>query len=138
MSKTQTFTLILILGSVIYLSSGCKKDSNTDVREFIMTVDSVQHADTIALGEVFELKFFGVIGPNDCYEFSKFEPAFGDDNMEFTLYAKETKRDDCGGAGQYLNGGSVGITDVTAGEWSIKVNQPEGVTPLNSTVFVKE
>ena len=138
MSKKLTIALILILSSVIYLSSGCKKNSDPDVREFVMTIDSVQHADTIPLGEIFEIKFFGVIGPNDCYEFSKYEPAFGLDNMEFTLYAKETKRDDCGGAGQYLNGGGVGITDVTAGEWSITVIQPEGVAPLVSTVFVKE
>lgn len=138
MSKTLTIALILILSSVIYLSSGCKKDSDPDVRKFIMAVDSVQHADTITFGEIFEIKFYGVIGPNDCYEFDRFEPAFGLDNMEFTLYAKETKRDDCAGAGQYLNGGGVGITDVTAGEWSITVKQPEGVAPLVSTVFVKE
>ena len=138
MSKILTIALILILSSAIYLSSGCKKDSDPDVREFMMTVDSTRHADTIALGEAFEIKFFGVLGPNDCYEYARHESAFGLDIMEFRLYAKEIKRDDCGGGGRYLNGGSLSITELTAGEWSIKVNQPEGVTPLNSKVFVKE
>ncbi len=138
MNKKITFVLILILSSVIYLSSGCKKDSNTDVREFKMAIDSTQHADTIALGEIFEIKFFGVLGPNDCYEYARHESAFGLDIMEFTLYAKEIKRDDCGGGGRYLNGGSLSITELTVGEWSIKVNQPEGIAPLNSKVFIKE
>ena len=138
MSKTLTIGLILIMSSVIYLSSGCSKNNDPEVREFQMTVDSIQHADTIALGEVLEIKFFGVIGPNDCYEFSRYDPAFGLDNMEFTLYAKETKRDDCAGSGQYLNGAGIGITDATAGEWSITVLQPEGVAPLTSSIYVQE
>ena len=138
MSKTLTIALILVIGSVIYLSTGCAKDKDPEVIEFVMQVDSIQHADTITAGEVFEIRFFGVIGPNDCFEFSRFEPGFGPDNMNFTLYAKETKRDDCGGAGQYLNGGGVGITDATAGDWTIQVNQPEGIAPIMSTVHVKE
>lgn len=138
MHKTLTIAFVLLLGTVILLSSSCKKDNDPDVREFIMLVDSVSHPDTITLGEVFEIKFFGVIGPNDCYEFSKFEPAFGIDNMEFTLYAKEYKRDECVGAGQYLSGGGVGITDVTAGDWSVTVIQPEGAAPLESSFYVKE
>ena len=138
MRKTLTIALILMLGTVIILSSSCKKNDDPDDREFVMLVDSVSHADTITAGEVFEIKFYGVIGPNECYEFSRFEPAFGLDNMEFKLYAKEYKRDECVGAGQYLNGGGVGITDATAGEWSITVIQPEGVAPLVSSVYVKE
>lgn len=138
MHKSLTIAFVLLLGTVILVSSSCNKDNDTDVREFVMSVDSVSHADTIVLGELFEIKFFGVIGPNDCYKFSKFEPSFGLDNMEFKLYAKENKRDDCGGAGQYMNGGGVTITDVTAGAWTITVLQPEGVAPLESSFYVKE
>ncbi len=138
MKKTLTFAIIVLMASVIYLSSGCDKNKDPEVVEFMMAVDSISHPDTIPLGEVLEIRFYGVIGPNDCFEFSRFEPGFGDNLMEFTLYAKEIKRDDCKGAGQYLNGGGVGITDATAGEWEITVNQPEGIAPITSTVFVEE
>ena len=137
MKRSIIWVLVIALASIIYFSSGCKKKSNETV-EFIMAVDSIAHADTIPLGEVLEIRFYGVIGPNDCYSFSRFEPAFGPTNMQFTLYGKEVKRDDCAGSVQYLNGGGIGITDATAGEWTITVLQPEGVTPINSTVYVQE
>ena len=138
MKKTLTLALVILLATVTYLSTGCKKNKDPEEVEFIMAVDSIRHPDTITVGEVLEIKFFGVIGPNDCFEFSRFEPAFGPTNMQFTLYGKEIKRDDCKGAGQYLNGGGVGITDATAGDWTITVLQPEGVTPITSKVHVRE
>ena len=138
MNKTTTIILVLIIGSFIYFSTGCKKDNEPETVESIMLVDSIQHLDTIKSGEVFEVLFYGPIGPNNCYSFSRFVPAFGLDAMNFTLYSLETKRDDCEGGEVYLNGQGVGITDMTPGVWSIQVNQPEGNAPILSSVVILE
>lgn len=136
MKKLVVLAVVLGLASMIYLSTGCKKED--DKVEFVMLVDSIQHPDTINLGDVFEILFYAEIGPNDCFVFKRFEPAFGTSNMQFTLYGEETKKSECGGTEQYLNGAGVGLTDMTAGDWLITVLQPAGVTPIESEVHVRE
>ncbi len=136
MKNVLTVAVILALGSLIYFSSGCKKE-DTKV-EYVMLVDSVHHADTINVGDIFEIFFYAKIGPNECYAFKRYVPAFGPSNMQFTLYGEETQKDGCGGGEQYLDGGGIGLTDMTAGDWTITVLQPTGVDPLESTVFVNE
>jgi len=138
MNKTTTIILVLIMASLVYFSAGCKKDDGPDTVEYQMQVDTVTHTDTITVGELFEITFYGPIGPNDCYSFSRFVPEFGLQSMSFTLYGIQEKRDDCAGSPKYMNGGTIGIEELTAGEWNIIVNEPEGITPLNSTLYVKE
>jgi hypothetical protein len=136
MKKVIAIFTILGLVSLIYFSSGCKKED--EKVEFVMKVDSIQHADTINVGDVFEIFFYAEIGPNECFAFKRFEPAFGPSNMQFTLYGEETKKSDCGGGEQYLNGAGAGLTDMTAGDWTITVIQPAGVTNIESKVHVLE
>ena len=139
MSKSLTIVLVLILSSVIYFSTGCKKDNEPQTVEYVMQVDSAVHADTIKVGEKFEIYFYGPIGPNNCYSFLRFEPGFGVNAMNFTLYGSQIVSDTCGGTPpRYLDGGGVAIDDMTVGEWTILVNQPAGVTQLNSKVIVIE
>lgn len=138
MKKSLTIVLVLVFASVIYLSTGCKKDNQPDTVEFLIKVDSIVHADTISLGEKFEVYFYGPVGPNDCFDFLRFVPGFGLNAMNFTLYGIETLRGDCDGGPVYLNGGGVALDDLTVGEWTIQVNQPAGVLPLISKVYVRE
>jgi len=138
MNKTTTIILVIVMASVVYFSAGCKKDNVIEKVEYQMQVDSIQHADTITVGEVFEVYFFGPIGPNSCYSFSHFVPSFGLQSMYFSLYGVEEKRNDCIDGGKYMNGQGAGLQDMTAGEWSITVFQPAGVDTIRSTVYVRE
>lgn len=136
MNKTSIAILtFLLIGIVAYFSTGCKKDAPAET-EYTIKIDSVQHTDTINVGDVFDVSFFGKIGDNDCYEFLRFEPTFGVNLIEIKGIGKHTARDDCKGGEQYLSAG-VGFTDLTAGDWTLKVLQPDGTTPLESTVNVK-
>lgn len=136
MKNLIVLAVVLGLASMIYLSTGCKKED--EKVEYVMLVDSIQHADTINVGDVFEILFYAKIGPNECFQFKRYEPAFGPSNMQFTLYGEETKKSDCSGGAQYMNGGGIGLTDLTAGDWLITVLQPTGVAPIESDVYVRE
>jgi len=138
MNKLVTITIVLILSSVVYLTSGCKKDNEPDSVEYVIKVDSIVHPDTIKVGEKLEVYFYGVVGPNDCYEFLRFVPGFGPNAINFTLYGLQTLRSDCEGDPIYMNGGGVALQDMTVGDWSIQVNQPDGVQPIMSSVYVRE
>lgn len=138
MNKLLTIVLVLIFSSAIYLTTGCKKDNTPETVEYIIKVDSITHADTIKVGETFEVYFYGYLGYNDCYAFEKFVPGFGPNAMNFTLYGLETISDSCSGNPIYMSGEGVAIQDMTEGEWSIQVNQPEGVEPIMSKVFVEQ
>lgn len=124
----------VFIGVIAYFSTGCKKSPT--VTEYTIKVDSVQHADTINLGATFEVLFYAKIGDNDCYEFARFDPVFGMNLIEVTLIGKHTDRSDCVDGARYLNPGAVGFTDLSQGDWTLKVIEPEGV-PLESTVYVK-
>ena len=136
MKKTTIAVLILFFTSVVYFSTGCNKKNEPEKVEYIIQIDSIQHADTVKAGEVFEIRFYGPLGYNDCYEFSRFLPEFGQNSMYFTLYGEQTIKDDCTGNPKYLNGQGAGIQDLTEGEWSITVYQPEGVIPIKDKVVV--
>lgn len=130
------FLTVIFIGVISFFSTGCKKDS-PKVTEFIITVDSVKHADTINAGEVFETFYYANVGINDCYEFSKIENEFSTNLIEVTLIGKFTERDDCQPGNQYLSPATVNFTDLTKGEWKLKVLQPEGTAALESMVYVK-
>jgi hypothetical protein len=138
MNKLLSLVSVLIFTSAIYLTSGCKKDDGPQTVQYIIQVDSIVHADTIKVGEKFEVYFYGPLGYNDCYEFEKFVPGFGPFAMNFTLYGLETISNNCEGNPKYMNGEGVAIQDMTEGEWSIQVNQPEGVQPIMSKVYVRQ
>jgi hypothetical protein len=138
MNKLLTFVLVLVFSSAIYLTSGCKKESEPETVEYIIKVDSITHADTIKLGEKLEVLFYGYIGYNECYSFEKFVPEFGPNAMEFTLYGLQIISDTCSGSPTYMSGQGVEIQDLTEGKWSIQVNQPEGSQPILSNFYVSQ
>lgn len=136
MNKTSLIILTaLFIVVVAYLSTGCKEDPPA-VTEFIVKVDSTQHTDTINVGEIFEVFFFGPLGDTDCYEFDRLEPAFGFNLIEVKAIGKHTARDNCNNILQYMQA-AAGFQDLTAGDWTLRVIQPDGGTPLESMVHVK-
>jgi hypothetical protein len=65
--SSVTFGLFL----TILMVSCAGKNSRQQV-EYLIQVDSVQLADTVKLKETFDITFYGVIGENGCYKFSRF------------------------------------------------------------------
>jgi len=135
MKNKLLVAIMIITGFIAVTGQGCKKDDDT--REYIIKVDSITHADTIAAADGFEVHFYGKIGDNDCFEFSRFLNGYGLSEINVTVYGLETLRDDCQGGPVMLNGKGAIYFDMTPGDWTIRVLQPEGVTPIESSVFVR-
>jgi len=62
----------LVIASLLALTIGCKNNAR-NTEEFLIRVDSIVHPDTVAAGKSFDIAFHGVIGPNGCYRFLRFE-----------------------------------------------------------------
>jgi hypothetical protein len=139
MNKTSYGILILILITTItYFSAGCnKKDDTPSPVQFTIKVDSIHHADTIHVGETFDIDCFGKVGDNDCYEFQEIKDTINTGTITLELIGKHTFRENCAGGIIYMSPATARISGLTAGDWTITINQPEGVTPIESKVFVE-
>lgn len=137
MKSRIIISILFAFSLVAIMNQGCKKDDTPDTREYIIKVDSIVHLDTINAVDLFEVNFYGKVGDNDCFEFTKFSPAFGADFINITLYGTETIRNDCAGGPVYLDGQGASFSDLTAGMWTLNVFQPDGIPPIESTVYVK-
>jgi len=130
-------SILIITGIIVFTSQGCKKDNSPETKDFIINVDSIVHADTIDSTAVLEVFFYGKIGDNECFAFKEFTPVFGLNKITVTVVGEETLKNDCSGGPVYLDGKGVGFYDLTKGNWTINVIEPEGGTPIESDFYVK-
>ena len=140
MKNKLIISILVIAGIIVFTSQGCKNDDTPETMDFIIKVDSIVHVDTIDTPtpeNPFEVLFYGKVGDNECFAFSEFKPVFGLNEITVTLIGEETLRNDCTGDTVYLNGLGAGFYDLTAGDWTINVIQPDGGTPIESDFYVK-
>jgi hypothetical protein len=128
---------VLVLLSVTFTWSGCKKDNGPEVNEFIIQIDSLVHPDTISFGLDMEIKLYGLIGPNGCYEFDKLVPEYTTGKLSVTSWGKHTIQDLCTEQIVYMNGKILFVSELSLGNSSIIAVQPDGTT-ITQNVFVRE
>ncbi len=125
--------------AILILTGGCKlESSNPNYSEFAIQVDSIQHPDTIAIGKMLNIKFYGTIGPSECYSFSRFSGVVNGQQIDIAVLGKyKNGQNTCATVMQYLNGDSLGVTLVSSGKYVIHVMQP---TPpdIYDTVYVSK
>lgn len=127
---------ITIIGAVALISTSCKKDNGPTTENFVIQIDSVIHPDTISVGEILKIKFYGTIGPNSCYNFSSWSNYFETDLIQITTIGVHFLDQDCVGSSVTLNGAEYQLTGVPAGDYTIKIVQPNDST-MNSPLHVK-
>lgn len=139
--KKYYFVIVLItLGFVISVSS-CKKDESPTYTESVILIDSIVHADTVALGGTLSIKFWGFIG-DGCDSFSRFEDIPVDEgenpnSFKIKIWRKTESGIACTEEIKNLNGAELTITGMLAGSFTIKVYQPDD-SFIESEVFIKE
>lgn len=131
-------TSILIL--IIYFSTGCKKEETSS--EFVIQADSLKMPDTIQFGTTLDVDFYGLVGTNDCYTFSRIaqlESVLVDPNnsMRVQLYGDYTDNGNCQAGLVYMNPLNYQVTGMFAGTFTVLVQQPDGSVMTGST-YVKE
>jgi hypothetical protein len=132
-------TSILLL--VVYFSTGCKKDEDTN-SEFRIQIDSLKMPDTINFGNVLNVDFYGLIGDNSCYTFSKFnqlQSGASDPANSMRMEVLGIYQDDgnCQAQQVYMSPATASITGLLAGEFVMLAVQPDG-SVMTGTCFVKE
>ncbi len=116
---------------------GCNPN-NTDYpnyTEFVMQIDSIQHPSSILLGRNLNIKFYGKIGPDGCYTFSRFAPSLQGKNINITVYGKHSDATSCDTATSYLDGATLAVTQLDTGRYIIHVSQAEP-PDIYDTVYV--
>ncbi len=137
MKKLIFLFLVPVSLLVIFMAGGCKLDnpSNVHYTEFVMQIDSIFHPDTIRIGGTLPIRFYGTIGPDGCYSFSRFNGTLDGRNINITAYSKVSDEEVCTQQIQYLDGVTLSVNQLDTGRYIIQVHQ---ASPPNiiDTVFV--
>ncbi|NOX87365.1 MAG: hypothetical protein GXO86_15640 [Chlorobi bacterium] len=123
--------------TIIFSTGGCKKDNSPTVTEYTIPIDSIQHADTITEGDDLAIKFYGKVGTTSCEDFGRFDVSFEQTVIDITTVGIKTDNGNCTPEVKYMNGSTLTISSVPAGNITIRVEQPSG-NPLESAVVVKK
>lgn len=139
--RNHLLIIVSILFLLVYFSSGCKKDEDSN-NEYLIKIDSIKMADTIDFGEVLDVEFYGLIGDTDCHKFSRFEqvePVAGDpqNSIRMKTYGIKEDKDNCQPQMVYMNPVTLQISGMFAGEFRLLAVQPDG-SVMTAICFVKE
>ncbi len=118
--------VFILMVLTVFSIWGCSPKNTVvpNYNEFIMQIDSIQHPSSVFLGSNLPIKFYGMIGPNGCYTFSRFSPSLKNKTINITVYGKQEESTSCGTTTSYLNGGTLTVTHLDTGRYVIHVSQP--------------
>lgn len=125
MNLKKSLAGIVILSASLLLFFSCSLENKTQ-QPFLIYADSIQAPDTVDAGVVFEVKLFGIIGPNGCYMLEKIYSYQNYENEimiePWGVYIYEGAP--CSPGITYLNG-KTEITITEPGDYTLKVIRPD-------------
>ncbi len=126
-----------LLAAVLFFGS-CKQDNLNlpKYKEFVMQIDSIQMPATLKLGQSLKIKFYGTIGPDGCYVFSRFAPKAQGKNITITVYGKHEEKSVCPQVISRLEGGLLEVNLLDTGRYVVHVSNPNP-PDIFDTVTVK-
>jgi len=132
------FRTVAAITIFVSVASACKSKApnHPSGDPFIIRVDSLRVAKTIALGDTLTCRFWGVIGPDLCYQFLRFGVEEGADRIDLTLWGRHTGDAVCAMALSELRGREYHHVPVRRGTFRIFVHQPDG-SALKDSVRVE-
>ena len=132
----KTITLFIILTSVCifnYCKMSTEPISNA---KFQIQVDSLFVPNTISLNDTLVCKFWAIIGPDLCHQFSHFETKLNSKQIDFKLWGYNTGAEICATAVSELSGKEYKFIPESKGIFLINVFQPDN-SILKDSVLVK-
>jgi len=139
MKQKKILSIILGMTALMAFSFlGCNPNNKAVPKytEFMMHIDSIQHPSSLPLGQNLNIKFYGVIGPDGCYTFSRFSPSMQDRNINIIAYGKHSDATSCDMAISYLEGATLTVNQLDTGRYIIHVSQPNP-PDIYDTVYVQ-
>jgi hypothetical protein len=79
----------LILSSailILFISIGSCTREPAPLKDYLVQVDSIHVADTVAAGEPFEIEFYGTIGFDMCHSFKVFNQSVNGNNISIQTW----------------------------------------------------
>jgi len=133
----KLFNIIPAVALMIFFAflSNCSKEEFKSF-EFQIYVDSIALADTIQAWDTLEIEFFGTIGTNGCFSFERFDTEFSQNSVFIKAIGKASGANVCPDVMVYLDGTILQIVNLTEGEFTFRVGQPDD-TELVETVVVE-
>jgi hypothetical protein len=128
---------VTLFGAIILLSffaGSCMNNSYTH-QEFLVAVDSIHAPDTVNANIPFEIEFFGTIGWDGCYFFSKFNQVMSNNDLTIEAWGIYDNHDRiCSSTEVSLDGEKMTATIPTAGTYRIKVSQPYNLSLIKQII----
>jgi hypothetical protein len=113
----------------------CGSESETQQFDFTIAVDSIVHPQQVMLKDTITVKFYGKIGNWHSQQFKRFDVSQTADSVIFRAvginYVGIDHREET-----YLDGMERKFLARRTGMLHIKVRQPEGMKPIEHSLFV--
>ena len=134
----KIFLIFVFLPLLVGAVCSCGKKA-TDYEEYLIKVDSIAHPDTVAAGKSFAVRFYGIVGPNGCYRFIRFETeqSTGITKVWTVGERKAGQNVMCPEYLPMLDGTVLNLTAPDSGSFNIAVINPGLGNVLNSRVVVR-
>ena len=133
----RTFRSVLMFMMIITLCfflKSCLNEENAS-NDFLIKVDSIHVADTIASAVQFDIEFFGTIGYNGCNSFKTFNQTIYDKNIAIGAWGTyENKNGTCPAMMVSLDGQKLRITIPLAGIYNIIILEPDNSSIVRTIV----
>lgn len=125
MKLYKSLFLFIMSMTVCFITSSCLNDTYTH-NEFIIKVDSIHFPDTVKSNTPFDIEFFGTIGWDGCYSFSRFYQIINNNDIIVEAWGNYDNKDrKCPAVMVYFDGQKLNATIPVGGIHYIKVTQPD-------------
>jgi hypothetical protein len=125
MNPKRYLPVIIILSVFSFLIAACSFDTKT-TQSYLIQTDSIRVPDVITANVLFQVRFFGTIGPNGCYSFEKIYSYPNSENVisleVWGIYYYDGTA--CTGSVKYLDE-KADLTITSPGTYTLKILQPD-------------
>lgn len=120
----------LLLLAFLFVLTSCDDDDPTviNVETFLIEVSNIIVSDVTETTLPIHLDFYGFVGPDGCHRFSYFEYEFDGNDIIIKCWGMKRVGSDvvCTQSIAELNGERLSLLIETAGQYFIRVIQPDG------------
>lgn len=138
MKPKRVLTAIFLSIFLSGLFFSCEWEEETSYEYFHIKVDSIQLAEDPIAGTPFEIRFYGTIGTNGCYQFEEFREKQTNSDIIIEAIGRYNKSAEiCTSVMVFLDEKILNLTIEESGQYTIKIKQPDG-NYMEREILVKE
>lgn len=133
------FVFFLLVFSFLFFSCGKKQEKTVTFEEYIIQVDSISVADTVKLNKHFFAQFWGIVGEDNSYEFSRFIVKEDSLKTSLTLVGKHhLQKKSTDSTTVFLKDKTFKLQAKKAGKMKIEIVNPGYFKTIDRTIEVQE